>query len=273
VVVIVYWKKASVKQAAGILAFSLALIMLLPINNPYQHPRLTQLNVGQGSCYLMEAEKGVGVLVDCGGSSNQVGSYKIVPTLKAHGVKRLSHIFLTHLDLDHRVALEDILARFSVGAVVTNPVGKGPQSQSAFAEVQAILRRYRVLHQVMHRGQSMKLKGLEITCLHPEVDFDAKENERSLVLWVKGPKKTVLFTGDLDEVGSQNILLSQCLKEADYLTAPHHGSRNAMAPLLLKVVKPQVILLSSRENFPQEPEVLNFKELKKSWLGDVELEF
>jgi len=265
----VYWENISRKALLALAVSTYVLTMLLPTPQPFENPRVCQLDVGQGSCYLVEAHKGEGVLVDCGGGGMNVGSKIIVPHLRKKGVKSLPYIFLTHLDLDHRVGVEDVLSRFSVGAVVTNKNNQRPELQ----ELKKLLLLYKVSHVELGRGESIDLGGSSISCLHPGVDSQGAPNERSLVLLLEGKKKSVLFTGDIDEEGTPDLLRSNMLTTVDILTAPHHGSRNKYMSLLLEGVQPKEIWLSARPSFPKEPSVLEFPKLIKSWEEEVDRDF
>jgi competence protein ComEC len=262
-------KSLSLRAQALLVLTTFLVIRLLPLQHAFEGPRVTQLNVGQGSCYLIEVEEGKGFLVDCGGASNQVGERSITPSLRRNGVKTLSHIFITHLDDDHHRGLEDILARFHVGVVVTSPM----PDDKRIGGFKKLLKRYRVPHLEISRGDVLAFSAGQLQCLHPGPNTKGPANERSLVLRLLGAKKTLLFTGDIDEGGTPDLLLAGLELKSDILTAPHHGSRNRYFTLLLEETGAGELWLSARKSFPKEEAVLNFPKLKKSWRGEVESDF
>ena len=69
------------------------------------------LDVGQGDGIYLCTGNGVAMFVD-GGSTDikNVGQYRILPFLKAKGVRKISCWFVSHTDADHISGLEEVLA-------------------------------------------------------------------------------------------------------------------------------------------------------------------
>ncbi len=91
---------------AGLL-LSLFLLMLI-----HQKPvfRFTCLDVGQGSCALVEQD-GLTVLFDCGSSSvKDVWRRRVEPALKYYGISRIDLLFLSHADGDHISGAQELLS-------------------------------------------------------------------------------------------------------------------------------------------------------------------
>jgi competence protein ComEC len=58
----------------------------------------------------------------------------------------------------------------------------------------------------------------------------------------KGRK--LLFTGDVEGEGEEQLLESELLEDVDVLKVAHHGSRNSTPIELLKRIKPEVSVIS-----------------------------
>jgi competence protein ComEC len=91
-----------VKAVALLLIFVTVLAGL-----PYQKPdglRVTFLDVGQGSSILVETKSGKNLLIDGGGSDNDLewaGESVVVPYLYQHRIKYLNYMICTHPHADH----------------------------------------------------------------------------------------------------------------------------------------------------------------------------
>ena len=78
------------------------------------------LDVGQGDGIYLCTSDGISMFFDGGSSSvSGVGTYRILPFLKAKGVRRIDYWFVSHTDADHINGLEEILQLdYPIGTVV-----------------------------------------------------------------------------------------------------------------------------------------------------------
>ena len=80
---------------------------------------LTMLDVGQGDCFFFRDGNGKNYLIDGGSSSvDAAGRYRLEPFLKFRGVKRLDYVWVTHGDVDHLNAVEELLERRKYGVEI-----------------------------------------------------------------------------------------------------------------------------------------------------------
>lgn len=117
---------------------------------------------------------------------------------------------------------------------------------------------------------------LHITCLHPTPDYHATStNDYSTVLSVTYGDFDMLLTGDLEEKGerllidtlqqyksresdanqekkspgmSNRIIFREPAVDYDILKVAHHGSRNTTSEELLRLIKPELSLISCGKN-------------------------
>ena len=88
------------------LLLSLFLLMLIHKKPSF---RFTCLDVGQGSCALVEQD-GLTMLFDCGSSSvKDVWRRRVEPALKYYGISRIDLLFLSHADGDHTSGAKELL--------------------------------------------------------------------------------------------------------------------------------------------------------------------
>ncbi|HCI83979.1 MAG TPA: hypothetical protein DHV79_05150, partial [Lachnospiraceae bacterium] len=91
---------------AGLL-LSLFLLMLIQRKPAF---RFTCLDVGQGSCALVEQD-GLTMLFDCGSSSvKDVWRRRVEPALKFYGISHIDLLFLSHADGDHISGAQELLS-------------------------------------------------------------------------------------------------------------------------------------------------------------------
>ena len=98
---------------------------------------------------------------------------------------------------------------------------------------------------------------MTIKCLWPALDVDGmEENQASMVLSLTYRSFDMLFTGDLEKEAEEKVTeyiedgqKKQFLPDKyEVLKVGHHGSKNGTGEDLLKVVQPDVALLSAGKN-------------------------
>ena len=195
--------------------------------------RLTVLDVGHGDCIFME-KNGRNYLYDC-------GSYRVLPFLRAKGVRRIHAIIISHCDLDHYRALSSLLQSMRIDKIICS---------SHFASTSFAM-------QIANYGVKLCIvKDREqidgFTFLYPGQFFDNKkatDNDHSLgMLWETKGKK-IVFLGDMEDK-ALSILYKYDIENVHLMQVPHHGSQNSFTEKLLQKWKPEYATLSSKKTFP-----------------------
>ena len=110
-------------------------------------------------------------------------------------------------------------------------------------------------------GQQITDEEMAINCLAPSADYKGETgNASSMVLELEYGEFQMLFTGDLEGEGEQQLIESGLLKDYDVLKAGHHGSKNSTSEKMLALVLPEFTMISAgKENRYGHPhqEVLN----------------
>ncbi|MEW6758947.1 MAG: hypothetical protein AB1347_12065, partial [Acidobacteriota bacterium] len=73
---------------------------------------------------------------------------------------------------------------------------------------------------------------------------EEEENDRSLVLIVQGPLRSLLFTGDIGRRTEARLLQTGPPPRAEVLVAPHHGSSSANSPGWIAALRPRAVVFS-----------------------------
>lgn len=231
-------------------------------------------DVGQGSAVVIRTAHG-SVLYDAGpqwGPGSDAGQRVLLPLLDRLG-ERPATVVLSHRDGDHvggALAVLDawgpsplgwttakalrVWASFEPPALVSalsDPAlaGRVLASPPAWTRCQA--------------GQRWEQDGVVFELLHPSPALYAQatgSNNLSCVLWVRGASRSALLTGDMDSVHEAALVQAHPGLRADWLLAPHHGSRTSSSAELLDTVRPQWVVVQagylSRYGHPA-PQVLD----------------
>ncbi len=239
---------------------------------------IDMIDVGQGDGIVISCG-GKNVLIDGGSSSKKnVGKYQIVPFLKYKGIGTLDAVILTHEDEDHLSGIRDIFddmekGGISVGKLILPEVDPSCRGEN-YRELEARAKELKVPSLYINTGESFGIGEAEFTCINPALNMMVQgPNEYSTVLFMKYGRFTALFTGDVEGEGLENVKkqLKEVLKKGSYrsgvggsgatdeaiensfditlLKVAHHGSRYTTDEEFLKLIKPQIALIScGRDN-------------------------
>jgi len=208
------------------------------------------IDVGQGDCLLIRAE-GRNYLSDCGSTDiKQVFRYRVAPFLKHEGITRLDGVFLSHADADHINGISEYLSDEGLHWLTIGRLYLTEQ-ETEKAEIRDILRlaeEQKIPAGYLQRGDLLLPGSMKFRILHPEEGYRGNsDNAESLTFLLEGRGFRMLFTGDLDFEGEEQLLRQQ-LGHVNVLKAAHHGSNGATGSELLKRVTPEQVVVSCGVN-------------------------
>ncbi len=166
------------------------------------------LAVGHGLAVLIHTPDGQTLLYDCGRMGDpSVGRRIIAPALWARGVSRIDTVFLSHADQDHYDGLPDLLDRFPIREVRLSPGFAGADNPMATRLIEQ-LRARGVPVQAITAPRSWDKAGVQFTLSHPPAGWhpETSDNARSLVLDVAYQGRHLLLTGDLEQLGLDEMV-------------------------------------------------------------------
>ncbi len=252
-----------------IIGLSTAVLIATPLFLKYQrthqhHDRISFLDVGQGSCTVLETEGGGVTVIDGGGPWSErfnVGKAVIAPFLWRHRIGKIDHLIISHLDSDHYNGLPFIIRNFQPDHIWLNNPNPGDSTMlnDLLHEIRENEGCLKVPKQggILNETPTSVLRN--VTGLHLKSGYP-KDNNRSLVLKLTGRGYTALFPGDIEKKAEKELLRKNRNLKADVLLAPHHGSISSSSRAFLKTVEPTHIVISAGkyqdDNFPA-PEVLH----------------
>ena len=217
------------------------------------------LDVGQGDGIFIASEDGITCFID-GGSSDvkEVGTYRILPFLKAHGVKQIDYWFVSHADSDHMSGLLEVMeSGYEIAYLVVSdkmPEDENKEKLITLAEQQEIsilqMKAGDIIQTMASSQGDMHVTGgIRITSLYPWEDA-VDRNEQSLVLLLEFLDESgasiykAIFSGDISAKGEAELRQQDVLKDVDLYKAAHHGSKYSNSEGFLQVIQPEICVIS-----------------------------
>lgn len=207
---------------------------------------VSYLDVGLGDAILVEAPRGVRLLIDGGGFRGgdfDTGRSVIAPVLLSRKIATLDYVVNTHPHQDHIAGLQFILRHFHV-STFASPANLAAVPQ--MKHVRDILRERGIPSVHLTPGDTLSLPlGAEITAVSPPGPASVENlNDASLVLRMTYGNKSFLFTGDIGEDIENMLILSGEPLRSSILKVPHHGSRHSSTTHFIGAVEPELAVLS-----------------------------
>ena len=196
--------------------------------------RVTFLDVGQGDSVLLETPS-ARVLVDQGPPEANVAGQ-----LAGMGIRALSALVLTHPQRDHVGGAADVIRQLRVGVVLDPDLAAtGPEYDEAMA---AAAERGTAVRTV-RAGSELKAGGLRLRVLwplDPGLPFE-DPNLNAVVLAASFGETDVFLPADAESDVTRGIHLGQF----EVLKVAHHGSEDPGLAAGLRVLRPQVAVISA----------------------------
>lgn len=242
------WARFSVRF---ILLFYCSLFCFTAILNAINPTvQISFLDAGQGDSTLLEFSRGKNILIDAGNPRrDQVnfGRNILLPYLRSRAINKLDALVITHPHLDHYGAAKQVLEKLKVGMLVV-PHSSLSDSKNSWQEILHIARSKNI--PILGADAGMHLAGLQpnyLRILHPQSGWGRNNiNAKSLVLRLETPETCVLFMADTEIPEEKIIMQSYGSKlRCNLLKVGHHGSGAATGIDFLKVVRPELAIISA----------------------------
>ena len=243
---------------------SLGLLLLLPLLfSPQQRPEygraeVWMLDVGQGLSVLIRTQEH-DLLYDAGPRFGEfdTGERVVLPSLRTLDVRGLDLLLISHADNDHSGGAAAIKRGLPVRQVLSGEPDKLVPSLQAQACVS---------------GQHWLWDGVQFTTWRWTDAIDG--NQTSCVLRIEANGERLWLTGDIDSHAERALLNSGLAMPAEWLLAPHHGSRSSSSAVLLAQVRPKAALISRGAHnafgHPHAEVVARYRALDARLYGTVE---
>ncbi|WP_052378829.1 DNA internalization-related competence protein ComEC/Rec2 [Polycyclovorans algicola] len=213
-------------RALGLICMAPLLIPRAPDDAPLT---VTVLDVGQGLAVVARTPHHT-LLYDAGPAwpgGFDAGDAVVVPYLRYRGLSQLDRIMVSHADLDHAGGVAAVREAFPGARLL------GADTEAPCAA-----------------GQGWQWDGVQFDVLHPAVASasaaSAHRNDESCVLRIVVGSQTLLLAGDIEATAEQALVRDAHEKlTAQWLLAPHHGSRTSSSEAFIDAVRPQTVVFSA----------------------------
>lgn len=217
---------------------------------PQGQVEVLQLDVGQGLAILLRTREHT-LLYDAGPRLGDfdLGERVVLPAIRRAAITHLDMMLLSHAHADHTGGAAAIYQALPVRRILAGDVARmSPQLPI----------------DPCRNGETWTWD--EVTFSTWVWDEAGDSNQASCVLSVEAGDERLLLTGDID-IHAERAMLEQGFDvRADWLQAPHHGSRTSSSKRLLQAVAPRGVLISrGRNNGFGHPHPLVMSRYR--WLG------
>lgn len=253
-----------------------------------QDVSLIQIDVGQGSAYLISSRRGHW-LYDTGPEfhfGGDAGLYSVIPLLHYYGVRGLEAIIISHGDSDHRGGLSSILKHVPVKQVFQERSASLNIGHNNLSDCRQLMQTVTLNNQfylrsiwpepAMYKSEKTnppgKLSNNDLSCV---IQICHRESDKA-----NSGRCPVLLTGDIGARAEKDIVhMFGAALHAPLMSIGHHGSLSSSAPVFLDAVSPDWGLISSgrhnRYGHPharvlQRLELRKIQGLQSSELGTVQ---
>lgn len=240
------------------------------------------IDVGQGDSFLIKFPNGKTALIDAGEANPYIdnGERVIIPLLDYLGIDKIDYGFISHLDLDHYGGFISLIHSGRIKEVY-RPM---PDSSKKSLRLEKFLKDMKV--KTYHYDKQIIVIGnTKIYNMNDPYSFQYKflsSNDKSGILKIVYGDNSFLFVGDCEYPG-EYYLASNFYKvlKSDVLKVGHHGSITGSSEAFLKLVLPEIALISAgiknKFNHPSEKvlenlQKINSKILRTDYSGAVLLQ-
>lgn len=235
------------------------LMALLMFFNPVRYLTVRMMYVGQGDGIYIRVPDGMNILMDAGSTDKKkLGEYTLVPSLKAGGIRSVDYAVISHLDEDHYNGILYLVQNQNITGIRVRSIiiPELPDDDTYWTIVRAAKDNGT---NIISAYCGMKIEAMNgrfvLECIAPDyVDMYSDKNEGSLIMQMTYDRFAMLFTGDVQGKGEENLTevlneaasMSSTKKPAGFniLKVAHHGSSGSTTDEFLERVKPDVAMIS-----------------------------
>lgn len=199
---------------------------------PQGEVEVVQLDVGQGLAILLRTRDHA-LLYDAGPRFGEfdIGERVVLPAIRRAGIRHLDTLLISHAHADHAGGAPAIVQALPVSRILGGDVERMPPELPV---------------ERCQNGETWTWNEVSFaTWIWDQAD---ESNPASCVLSVDARGERLLLTGDIDIHAERAMLDSGFDVRADWLQAPHHGSRTSSSKRFLNAVSPKGVLISRGRN-------------------------
>ena len=237
------WNSKRIRYLCLLLCFFVVHFLMPFRNNDY----VMFFDVGQGDSALINVNKNV-ILIDTGGMVSfddseykyKIAKNKIIPYLKANGIRKIDNMILTHGDADHIKEAVYIANNFKVDKVIFN-CGEFNDLEN---ELIKVLDKKKIKYYSCIK--EMNIDNDKLYFLQTK-EYD-NENDNSNVIYTELNGYKFMFMGDAGIEKEKDILDKYNISDIDVLKVGHHGSKTSSSKSFINEINPKNSIISVGKN-------------------------
>jgi len=216
-------------------------------------------DVHSGDAHLLQLPNGHVILIDTG--FDRYTRSSLIPYLDNRGIKQIDDLIITHAHRNHYGGMISLLQHLkSIKRIYFNLPPEMPCDKENWAmgcdyqhvlktrkEIEASGLKLRGLRtgQVLYDADGITLKVLYVHDGKSRPIGSTDINDTSAILRLVYGNTSVLFAADVNRSVGAYLAKESALPQSTFLTAPHHGVESAAPNEFLRMVKPEVFMVSN----------------------------
>ncbi|SHM41590.1 ComEC/Rec2 family competence protein [Ruminococcus flavefaciens] len=199
------------------------------------------IDVGQGDCTFIAAN-GTTMLVDCG---EDAVSSKVIKYLRKLGIGKLDYIIATHPHSDHMGGMHHIIETFDVGEVIIPHIPDEQLPTAVFYDkfLDACEDRKTTVTEAAV-GRIINIGDARAEIIAPDDTYQEDINNYSVSFMLYHGENSFLLTGDAEYEEEAAMLKAEKVSSVNVYKAGHHGSAYSSTYDLLRVIQPDIAVIS-----------------------------
>ncbi|MCE5184744.1 MAG: DNA internalization-related competence protein ComEC/Rec2 [Planctomycetaceae bacterium] len=241
------------RRMRTVLCFTCGLLFLYPFLCQHvefisqNDVEFTCLSVGHGQAIVLSAPDGEYVLFDAGSMTIRNAAQKaVLPFLQKKGISTLNAVYISHGDLDHINALNDIAASVRIKKMYANArFLNAANNPSLEQDTRNGLKRYSIDAESMRQYRTDGLLIRSLWPTQPALDASGlSDNDKSEILLAEYANRRILLCGDVELYAQQTLASMYPQLRVDVLVLPHHGSNTNLDEHFIKQLNPRIVIAS-----------------------------
>lgn len=199
------------------------------------------IDVGQGDCIFI-TDGNENMLIDCGESEN---TPRAVQYLNNLGVKKLDYVVGTHPHSDHMGGMAQIIETFDIGEFIIPHLDDSDIPTTVyFNKFLDAVEKYKVDLKEAKVGREINIGEAKCEIIAPNSEKYGDVNNYSVGIILYHGQNSFIFTGDAEALAEREMLDTGRLHKVNVYKAGHHGSSSSSSDAFLKVIDPDVAVIS-----------------------------